>query len=56
MAHTLKKIALEARLKDCNNVMTLGVRPNFSDYNKKEAKLSASDWSSIYPRVPAHRS
>jgi ribosomal protein S6--L-glutamate ligase len=32
-----KVIALEARLKKCKNVMTLGVRPNFSDYNPQEA-------------------
>ena len=32
-------IALEARLKRCKNVHTLGVRPNFSDYNPREAEL-----------------
>jgi len=49
MAHTLKKIALEARLKDCKNVITLGVRPNFSDYTKKEAKLIRNAEKIYYP-------
>ena len=29
-------IALEARLRNCRNVMTLGVRPNFNDYTDHE--------------------
>jgi ribosomal protein S6--L-glutamate ligase len=32
-------IALEARLRDCRNVITLGVRPNFSDYGDEQARM-----------------
>jgi ribosomal protein S6--L-glutamate ligase len=32
-------IALEGRLKNCKNVITLGVRPNFSDYSPPQAEL-----------------
>jgi len=32
-------IALEARLRDCRNVITLGVRPNFSDYSPDKARM-----------------
>ncbi len=32
-------IALEARLRACKNVMTLGVRPNFSDYSPQQARM-----------------
>jgi len=32
-------IALEARLRDCRNVITLGVRPNFSDYSPEQARM-----------------
>lgn len=31
-------IALEGRLRNCRNVITLGVRPNFSDYSPPEAE------------------
>lgn len=31
-------IALEGRLRHCKNVVTLGVRPNFSDYSPLEAE------------------
>jgi ribosomal protein S6--L-glutamate ligase len=31
-------LALEARLRSCRNVRTLGVRPNFLDYSLKEAE------------------
>jgi ribosomal protein S6--L-glutamate ligase len=34
-----KAIALEARLRDCKNVLTLGVRPNFADYSPEEMEL-----------------
>ena len=34
-----KAIALESRLKDCQNVITLGVRTNFSEYSRREAEL-----------------
>ncbi len=36
---TGKAIALEGRLRGCRNVVTLGVRPNFSDYPSREADL-----------------
>ena len=32
MTTNLKAIALGSRLRDCKNVTTIGVRPNFSDY------------------------
>lgn len=32
-------IALESRIKGCGNVITLGVKPNFSDYTEEEAGL-----------------
>jgi ribosomal protein S6--L-glutamate ligase len=34
-----KAIALEGRLRRCKNVLTLGVRTNFSDYSAKEREL-----------------
>ncbi len=39
MANLRKVIALEARLRDCSNVITLGVKPNFSDYSREDADL-----------------
>lgn len=42
-----KVIALEARLRACKNVITLGVRPNFSDYNSQDAK-HIKDAAKIY--------
>jgi len=44
-----KVIALEARLKGCQNVITLGVRPNFSDYSHKEAELIRKADKIYYP-------
>lgn len=44
-----KKIALEARLKGCKNVMTLGVRTNFSDYSSHEADLIRRAEKIYYP-------
>ena len=32
-------IALEARLRACKNVITLGVRPNFGDYSPEQARM-----------------
>ncbi|MGB2928974.1 MAG: RimK family alpha-L-glutamate ligase [Desulfobacterales bacterium] len=47
---TVKKVvALEARLKNCKNVVTLGVRPNFSDYSRKEADLIRKAEKIYYP-------
>lgn len=42
-------IALEARLKECRNVLTLGVRPNFSDYTPEEVHLLESAIKIYYP-------
>ena len=44
-----KAIALEARLNKCRNVLTLGVRPNFSDYNPQEADLIRKATKIFYP-------
>ena len=44
-----KIIALEERLKKCRNVLTLGVRPNFFDYNSKEADLIRKSKKIYYP-------
>ena len=44
-----KKIALGARLKGCKNVMTLGVKPDFSDYSPQEALLIKKAEKIYYP-------
>jgi ribosomal protein S6--L-glutamate ligase len=44
-----KAIALEGRLKECKNVVTFGVRPNFSDYNSDEADLILKAAKIYYP-------
>lgn len=44
-----KVIALEARLKNCKNVVTLGVRPNFSAYSQQEADLIRKAHKIYYP-------
>lgn len=44
-----KAIALEARLRDCQNVITIGVRPNFSDYSRREAELIRNAKKIYYP-------
>jgi len=44
-----KVIALEDRLKNCKNVITLGVRPNFSDYSPQEAELIRRAEKIYYP-------
>lgn len=44
-----KVIALEARLKDCKNVITLGVRPNFCDYSPEEAGMIRDARKIYYP-------
>jgi len=48
-SNSKKVIALEARLKDCKNVVTLGVRPNFSDYSDEEAALIRKAGKIYYP-------
>ena len=42
-------IALEARLRNCKNVNTLGVRSNFSDYSSQEAELIRAANKIYYP-------
>jgi len=42
-------IAFEGRLRDCPQVMTLGVRPNFSDYNEEERRLICKAAKIYYP-------
>lgn len=49
MTDTDKAIALEGRLRDCKNVLTLGVRSNFSDYSPWEAELIRSAGKIYYP-------
>lgn len=46
---TQPAIALEARLRGCQNVRTLGVRTNFSDYAPEEAQLIRSADKIYYP-------
>jgi len=42
-------VALEARLKDCKHIITLGVRPNFSDYRAWEVELIRKARKIYYP-------
>jgi len=42
-------VALEARLKGCRNVVTLGVRPNFSDYSDQEVARIRDAEKIYYP-------
>ncbi len=49
MTKPKKVIALEARLRDCKNVVTLGVRPNFCDYSRQEADLIRKAEKIYYP-------
>ena len=49
MNSTKKAIALEGRLRDCKNVITLGVRPNFSDYDRREMTLIRNAKKIYYP-------
>jgi ribosomal protein S6--L-glutamate ligase len=46
---TRKIIALESRLSSCRNVVTLGVKPNFTDYGKAEADLIQRADTIYYP-------
>jgi ribosomal protein S6--L-glutamate ligase len=49
MSETQKAIALEGRLRHCRNVITLGVRTNFSDYSPQDAELIRSAEKIYYP-------
>lgn len=42
-------VALEARLRGCKNVITLGVRPNFSDYPPEEIAMLRECEKIYYP-------
>ena len=44
-----KVIALGSRLRDCNNVLTLGVYPNFSDYSAEQKRLIQTADKIYYP-------
>jgi ribosomal protein S6--L-glutamate ligase len=46
---TRQVLALEARLRPCRNVRTIGVRPNFTDYNKEEVGLIRHAKRIYYP-------
>jgi ribosomal protein S6--L-glutamate ligase len=49
MTRKTKAIALEGRLRNCDNVLTLGVRTNFSDYSPQEAELIRNADKIYYP-------
>jgi ribosomal protein S6--L-glutamate ligase len=42
-------LALEARLRACRNVRTLGVRPNFTDYSERETQWIRRAGKIYYP-------
>jgi len=42
-------LALEARLRDCRNVRTIGVRPNFGDYSPQEVQWLREAKTIYYP-------
>ncbi len=44
-----RALALESRLKQCKNVLTLGVKTNFEDYTDKEIQLILSAKKIYYP-------
>jgi len=44
-----KVIALGSRLRNCSNVITLGIRPNFSDYSETEAEQIQKASKIYYP-------
>lgn len=49
MAPQPLRIALESRLRNCRNVTTLGVRPNFSDYSAVEREWIRRAHKIYYP-------
>ena len=44
-----KQIAIEARLRKCRNIVTLGLKPNLSDYCQKDAELIHKAEKIYYP-------
>jgi len=51
MSKKNKVIALENRLRNCRNVITLGVRPNFTDYQPEEIELIRRADKIYYPSL-----
>lgn len=51
MNFSKKVIALEPRLRPCRNVLTLGVRLNFSDYSPEEVALIQNADKIYYPSI-----
>ena len=49
MQRPLPFVAIEKRLRNCKNVITLGVKPNFSDYTEQEQKLITDADKIYYP-------
>jgi len=47
--HATPKVALEARLKACRNVITLGVKTNISDYSPEASELLRRSVKIYYP-------
>ncbi|MFP4476725.1 MAG: RimK family alpha-L-glutamate ligase [Desulfatibacillaceae bacterium] len=45
----MRFVALEARLRDCANVRTLGVHPNFTDYSPEDRELMTTAGKIYYP-------
>jgi ribosomal protein S6--L-glutamate ligase len=46
---TQQVLALEARLRTCRNVRTIGVRPNFTDYSQREMRWIREANKIYYP-------
>ena len=46
---SLPKIAIGARLKSCHNVLTIGFKPNFTDYSDREQELILNSDKIYYP-------
>ncbi|KPJ77690.1 MAG: alpha-L-glutamate ligase [Deltaproteobacteria bacterium SG8_13] len=44
-----KAVALEGRLRNCRNVITLGVKTNFTDYSEEDARLIREASRIYYP-------
>jgi len=49
MSKPSKAIALGSRLRQCRNVLTLGVKPNIDDYGKKDLSLIRNAPKIYYP-------
>jgi ribosomal protein S6--L-glutamate ligase len=49
MTKMIQAVALEKRLRNCKNVITLGVRTNFSEYSAEEAGMIRSAEKIYYP-------